>query len=839
MAHAQMRMSHSRYGTSELDRFSLGRCFSNRTGASMSFTGPRGKHGPGNQAPMGGQPTGARPRGEDRGAFQKASVRSSIRTVELYSGTTTELRTDYNEPGAVPSAARGLEEGERPPTGFTRAPSTLHTREGRYERRLDGPRVRAGVRRHCVSRSALAGLYHAARDPCERRRVDVWRRRLRSCVVVIGSLTVRAQSCGYLLKSLLKLPELDLSAGYTRCSPVEEQALLGLLERVLMFRGAKDVVFEKQRISKQSFISSWFPWICSAALMPPAGPVLCCSSPTVAGCSVVLCLMLPLQPERDAVCVCVFPSSSSSSADGRERVYEHASYTHHDRAGASFDRHRSYTNDFYRERSLFSAANTSSSPASASFEVVEALEARLGSGGGSAGVRRDPYREERGRRSERPYHRRRSRSTHSSHSRQPSPQRSSATHTAKHTHSSPRRTAPSPPRGPRSQTHSRSSSSDESNSSSSEGSRPRSVQSAATHAPLTPTAVALALDPEEPRRSFGIRVQNLPTRSTDTSLKDGLFHEFKKLGKVTSVQMHGASEERFGLVFFRQQEDQEKALAVCKGKLFFGMLIQVTAWTGPETESENEFRPLDGRIDEFHPKATRTLFIGNLEKTSSYQQLLQLFQRFGEIVDIDIKRMNGVPQYAFVQYSDIASVCKAIKKMDGEYLGSNRLKLGFGKSMPTACVWLDGLSANITEQYLTRHFCRYGPVVKVCVVFDRLKGMALILYNNTDFAQAAVRETKGWKIGGNKIKASGQDIRDFYDVPSDRRCGDETSVPEDESDGHHLLRSFMSLVGETIWGEMVRPEQLKAVAYQLKLRVLWDPGEEIQICQEEVLNLME
>lgn len=122
-----------------------------------------------------------------------------------------------------------------------------------------------------------------------------------------------------------------------------------------------------------------------------------------------------------------------------------------------------------------------------------------------------------------------------------------------------------------------------------------------------------------------------------------------------------------------------------------------------ETESENEFRPLDGRIDEFHPKATRTLFIGNLEKTTSYQQLLDIFQRFGEIVvrlcahfywlftfyfiiflivcvsfqDIDIKNVNGVPQYAFVQYSDIASVCKAIKKMDGEYLGSNRLKVSF------------------------------------------------------------------------------------------------------------------------------------------------------------------
>lgn len=52
----------------------------------------------------------------------------------------------------------------------------------------------------------------------------------------------------------------------------------------------------------------------------------------------------------------------------------------------------------------------------------------------------------------------------------------------------------------------------------------------------------------------------------------------------------------------------------------------------PETESENEFRPLDERIDEFHPKATRTLFIGNLEKTTTYHDLLNIFQRFGEIV---------------------------------------------------------------------------------------------------------------------------------------------------------------------------------------------------------------
>lgn len=38
------------------------------------------------------------------------------------------------------------------------------------------------------------------------------------------------------------------------------------------------------------------------------------------------------------------------------------------------------------------------------------------------------------------------------------------------------------------------------------------------------------------------------------------------------------------------------------------------------------------------------------------------------------------------------------------------------------------------------------------MVFDRLKGMALVLYNEIEYAQAAVKETKGRKIGGNKIK---------------------------------------------------------------------------------------
>lgn len=47
---------------------------------------------------------------------------------------------------------------------------------------------------------------------------------------------------------------------------------------------------------------------------------------------------------------------------------------------------------------------------------------------------------------------------------------------------------------------------------------------------------------------------------------------------------------------------------------------------------DNEFRPPEAELDEHHPKATRTLFVGNLEKDISNQELRERFLKFGEIL---------------------------------------------------------------------------------------------------------------------------------------------------------------------------------------------------------------
>lgn len=249
-------------------------------------------------------------------------------------------------------------------------------------------------------------------------------------------------------------------------------------------------------------------------------------------------------------------------------------------------------------------------------------------------------------------------------------------------------------------------------------------------------------------KPLAICVRNLPIRSSDTSLKDGLFHEYKKHGKVTSVKVVGVNSDRYALVCFKKRDDVDKALEVSRNKLFFGSKIEVVPYMGYDVE-DNEFRPYEAELDENHPKATRTLFIGNLEKDISNSELWKHFESFGEIIEIDIKK-QGTSAYAFCQYSDIVSVVKAMRKMDGEHLGSNRIKLGFGKSMPTNCVWLDGIADTVSEAHLITQFNRFGHVGQVCIDPDR--HLALVFFEQIQSAQLAVKDMRGFTLRGKKLQ---------------------------------------------------------------------------------------
>ncbi len=82
-------------------------------------------------------------------------------------------------------------------------------------------------------------------------------------------------------------------------------------------------------------------------------------------------------------------------------------------------------------------------------------------------------------------------------------------------------------------------------------------------------------------------------------------------------------------------------------------------------------------------------------------------------------------------------------------------QLGFGKSMPTNCVWVDCVSENVSDTFLCRQFSFVGPVQYE--VIDRVECKALIYYQSLETAQRAVTEMRARTIGGKKIQVRDDD----------------------------------------------------------------------------------
>lgn len=147
-------------------------------------------------------------------------------------------------------------------------------------------------------------------------------------------------------------------------------------------------------------------------------------------------------------------------------------------------------------------------------------------------------------------------------------------------------------------------------------------------------------------------------------------------------------------------------------------------------------------MDEFHPRATRTLYVGNLSSSSlqaaaassasgsgsNQKEVHDKFSPFGEILEMDVKPKGG---YACVQYADVSSVCKAIRACDGHVLGDSSarvMKLGFARAAPTKCVWVSGVAANeVKEKDLYAEFGKYGKVQDI--IIHNVLGLALIWFD--------------------------------------------------------------------------------------------------------------
>ena len=305
-------------------------------------------------------------------------------------------------------------------------------------------------------------------------------------------------------------------------------------------------------------------------------------------------------------------------------------------------------------------------------------------------------------------------------------------------------------------------------------------------------------------------VSNLPLHASDQVVKDALFHEFKKFGHV-SIYLRGRGEGRTAAISYRNPEDtiKVKEYHERRGKfIVFDRQVHIDYENEYERGSDRGYSPDtyssvsprrnlpksgrssyppkddyirdqhfdDGKIyrgrerDDFReaprrfayedyreggnlpaeddPKASRTLFVGNLEPNVTTQELRRIFEPYGYVEDVEIKRPTHShgSTYAFVKFLDIDVAARAKSYVDGQYIGRNACKIGYGRSMATTRLWVGGLGPWTGIDELTREFDRFGAIK--FIDFQKGNNYAYILYDSLDAARVAAREMHGYPLGG-------------------------------------------------------------------------------------------
>jgi len=165
----------------------------------------------------------------------------------------------------------------------------------------------------------------------------------------------------------------------------------------------------------------------------------------------------------------------------------------------------------------------------------------------------------------------------------------------------------------------------------------------------------------------------------------------------------------------------------------------------PRDNIVNRIRHLPPEEDNY---ATRTLFVGNVDPDVSTADLRAVFEEFGYVEDVDIKKPtpgSGNP-YAFVRYFNLDMAHTAKVKLSGKFIGPYQCKIGYGKPIPSSCVWIGGVGPWISKNALVREFERFGSVQRF--VWPEGRDFAYIAYNNVESAKDAVEMMRGFRFKG-------------------------------------------------------------------------------------------
>ncbi|KRY91831.1 Uncharacterized protein T4D_4739 [Trichinella pseudospiralis] len=239
-----------------------------------------------------------------------------------------------------------------------------------------------------------------------------------------------------------------------------------------------------------------------------------------------------------------------------------------------------------------------------------------------------------------------------------------------------------------------------------------------------------------------LRVDNLPPRLSDCEMKHQLFRKFKAHGYLHSVKVVGFGEDRYGIIEYMQGED---ALAIIENHPImelFGRQSRIRIIPESEDRDDNELKPFANESDDNHMTSSLTMYVGYLPSGLKQSELWAHFQRYGEVLSVDMKHKDTPSPFCFVQFRDAKSILVAIRgiRTNGIY-GKRDVKVGLGKSTPTRFIWITTENGSFSYDYCIRKFPNYKTHMIEVMIDPDIK-QAVITFDTVESAKAALTSAK-------------------------------------------------------------------------------------------------
>lgn len=107
------------------------------------------------------------------------------------------------------------------------------------------------------------------------------------------------------------------------------------------------------------------------------------------------------------------------------------------------------------------------------------------------------------------------------------------------------------------------------------------------------------------------------------------------------------------------------------------------------------------------------LFLGDLSRTVTEDQIREVFSRHGQVVQVDIKRdkvTNNNLGYGFVQFQTRSQAEAAKEHLHGVEIGNRKIRIGWAQKNTT--LFVGDLDGTISTEQLRSIFGKFGPLVE-------------------------------------------------------------------------------------------------------------------------------